>query len=282
MIGPAARNSLSAVARGVNAVAARPLLALFIPTALICLTCALYFDQPVAEFYRNDAHPAVYPAFKYISKLGDATGYILIAALVVMVARFSTYFDNAARWHGRLSRMADAALFVVLSMAISGAIIHLLKLVVGRLRPKVLFESGVYDFSPFAFDLSMNSFPSGHTQAVWSLAVAMILVYRRYDVVYIAIAAAVGFSRIATYDHFISDVIFSVYIGIVTPILIKERFFDPRDIPVAVSFADAKLDDSAGARPETRGPDESVAEENQDDEAKVVPYASDRRGVPGS
>ena len=68
------------------------------------------------------------------------------------------------------------------------------------------------------------------------MATALILVYPRYDVVYIAVAVLVAFSRVVVGAHYLSDVIFGSYIAVVLTLVLKHRFHDRRGIALRIGF----------------------------------------------
>jgi membrane-associated phospholipid phosphatase len=123
-----------------------------------------------------------------------------------------------------------AALFVIFSVASAGILVNLLKFIIGRMRPRELLENGLSGFIPFNTDFGMNSFPSGHSQMVWSLTAALFLIFPRLWPVLFSFAAVVAASRFLASVHFVSDVVMGSYIGVVVPFLLKHYVYDRRGI----------------------------------------------------
>ena len=102
-------------------------------------------------------------------------------------------------------------LFVVLAAAsiVSSALLQMVKLV-GRARPEIFV--GPLWFRPGIGE----SFPSGHTLAVFIVAcgVAFFSRSRTASVLVLAAAAAVAATRVLTFRHWPSDVIFSALLGL--------------------------------------------------------------------
>jgi hypothetical protein len=66
---------------------------------------------------------------------------------------------------------------------------------------------------------------------------ALTLIYPRYDAFYFFFAAAVGVLRVLEGAHYVGDVVFGAYVGIVGPLLIKKYLFDARSLPVRIVLA---------------------------------------------
>jgi undecaprenyl-diphosphatase len=171
---------------------------------LISLSYGL-LDRPLSLYSRN-LNPDVIQVFQWITELGKSTWYLIsLAALFV--------FYKFIRRH-RLA--ANAALFIFAAVALSGVMINLIKPLVGRLRPKLLFEAGLYGFDPFRIGYEYNSFPSGHATTVFALAAALTLFFPRWRLPLFGFAVVVGLSRIIVGAHYLSDVMGGACIGVTT------------------------------------------------------------------
>ena len=70
-----------------------------------------------------------------------------------------------------------------------------------------------------------ESFPSGHTQAAFTVAILFLIYFQRYHLIIIGVAMLMGLSRIFMSMHFPSDLIFGAYIGSLIPIVIYKFHF---------------------------------------------------------
>ncbi|MBF0333468.1 MAG: phosphatase PAP2 family protein [Alphaproteobacteria bacterium] len=211
---------------------ARPALASFIAVALFCVVAMVFVDRPLALWLKANLHPHWEGFFKIVTVLGESRMILVPSGAAwlwfQMAANLSLFVEARTRWR----RRANAALFVFLAVAGSGLIVNAAKLVIGRIRPRHLFEDGVYGFQPFNFEFAMNTFPSGHAQSIWAAMIALAIVAPRYDLAWLAIAALVGISRFVTTVHFLSDVAMGTWIGIVFTLWLR-REFERRNRPVA-------------------------------------------------
>lgn len=96
----------------------------------------------------------------------------------------------------------------------------ILKPAVGRMRP--------YDFQKEYFQVIINllieketslSFPSGHTIASFEACTVLLLNSKRMGIPALILAILIAFSRMYLYVHYPTDVIFSVFAGILFGIL---------------------------------------------------------------
>jgi membrane-associated phospholipid phosphatase len=110
-------------------------------------------------------------------------------------------------------------------MATSGIFINAMKFAIGRERPRFLFrEAGTSDFHPFALKIADASFPSGHTQSIWSAMLALSFLFPPLRPVFLVIAATIAFSRIAVGAHYLADVTVSIFIAFAA-VLLWQRWF---------------------------------------------------------
>lgn len=171
-------------------------------------------DEPLALLFKETVSGDFEGFLKIVTELGIAGIWLIpsgILCLFFLLAR-RVAVSPAAR--ERFTRLAWAPGFVFLSMAVSGLIADLLKYLVGRSRPQVLFDQGIATFTPFSHGWAVNSFPSGHAQAIFAAMTALALVFPRYDRAYIALAILVASSRVLTTVHYFSDVVAGAWLGL--------------------------------------------------------------------
>lgn len=116
-------------------------------------------------------------------------------------------------------------LHIISSLLISGVMCHILKYILGVSRPKYFFLSGYDRIDFFNLEHKVNSLPSGHTQAIFSVAILFLIYFRRFYILTFLIATLVAISRIFMSMHFPSDLILGAYIGMFFPLFIFILFF---------------------------------------------------------
>jgi membrane-associated phospholipid phosphatase len=197
--------------------------------ALFCPFSMAVIDRPLALALKAGVGGNIEGFFQTVTNLGRAGLYLVPAALLTLFfwleARGTIHPDGARRWRDRAWRSG----FLVLSMAGSGIVENIVKVCVGRYRPRLLFEKGLYGFHPFDFHWAMNSFPSGHSQAAWAAMSALVVLVPRYDLMWLAIATLVAVSRVVITVHYLSDVVAGAWLGVVGTVLLA-RYLAKRGI----------------------------------------------------
>ncbi len=217
---------LAAAGRAVTALGRRwPLAAAALWCLLAALLSYLLFDRFVALWFKQHLPGSNWEGFfKIVTTLGLGGVWLIPPPPLWLACRWqqarAAYGDEAGRWR----RRADALLYFFLTVALSGLFVDAVKVVVGRYRPRALFEQGLYGFHPFSAHWAINSFPSGHSQTIFAAMMALAVIVPRYNRAWLLLAALVAFSRVATSVHYLSDVIMGSYIGICAALLMHRAF----------------------------------------------------------
>jgi membrane-associated phospholipid phosphatase len=191
---------------------------------LFCALAMLVLDRPLARLLKAHVGGDVEGFFKVVTRLGEAQLYLIPAGILfagMLAASIRAATPEAADLWRRLS---VAPGFMFLTMAVSGLISNAVKFGVGRLRPRYLFEQGLYGFEPFNTAWAMNSFPSGHSQAGFAAMTALVVIFPRYDLLWLLIAALVAVSRVVTTVHFLSDAVAGSFLAIAVTVLLARLF----------------------------------------------------------
>ncbi len=179
-----------------------------------------FIDRPLALLLKSGVTGDWNGFFQTVTNLGRAGFYLVPAALLTLFfwleSQGTIHPDGAARWR----RKAWKTGFLTLSMASSGIVELILKFCIGRYRPRLLFQKGLYGFHPFNFHWAMNSFPSGHSQAIWAAMSALVILAPRYDLAWLAVAVLVAASRVFITVHYLSDVVAGSWLGYVGTVLL--------------------------------------------------------------
>lgn len=165
---------------------------------------------------------------EYVTELGKSTWYFIGLPVVVIAA-----------WLLGRRRFALYALHMLASVAAAGLLATLLKIIFGRYRPGEYFAEGEWGFTFFAVGYDLNSFPSGHSAVIGAVAMTLLLGLPRLWPAWLTLALVVGFTRVLTGSHWLSDVIAGLYLGAVTAYgvrtLLRDRGWYPASRPQAKS-----------------------------------------------
>ncbi|GAB5471806.1 MAG: hypothetical protein Kilf2KO_48360 [Rhodospirillales bacterium] len=182
----------------------------------------LFVDLPLAIYLRESNFILLRDPLNAIGDLGAAEGWVAGAILLYILTLWQRRpGSRLLRRHGApglrawICWVGRYCLLLLASLAVTGAIIHLIKALVGRSRPNVFFSDGVYVFGRVAEGWPMESFPSGHTQVAMTVAAVLALAFPALRTAVFVIAGLIAFSRLVTGAHYLSDVVASTFICLV-------------------------------------------------------------------
>jgi len=207
-----------------------PLGIVLVVTAFICILLGIEVDRDVIIFIKNNSQYFYIDVFRIISNVGDATFWLLLASAGIIFCIYIRSTQYLVPYHRQLKVYLLQLTFVTSTWLLSGVIHHVIKIVLGRYRPRYLFSENWYGINPLNFNIAHNSFPSGHTQTIFAITIGLTLLYPRLGIFLVPLAVSVGISRVVLIAHYPSDVLFGAYLGIATAILVKRHYFDKRNI----------------------------------------------------
>lgn len=150
------------------------------------------------------------------------------------VFRFWTYLGDGIIWAPLfvyvLFFKRDYFISVLAALIICSLLTQFLKRAVfwNDFRPIVVLAGKVRAIPGYHMN-RMHSFPSGHTSTAFTLALLLASIVKKNIWVYVfpLIAFFVGYSRVYLAQHFVTDVLAGIFIGIVSAyfsLLIHEQF----------------------------------------------------------
>ncbi|MGF1660242.1 MAG: phosphatase PAP2 family protein [Rubrimonas sp.] len=212
---------------------------------------AFTFLDPLVLAYFRAADPELVGFWRWATGVGDSGWMMASCAAVGLAAHVAARGPRPvadappARPRRAARALRRRALFALGCVAGLGTLAAILKMTIGRARPKLAETLGAYHFEPLAFDYKLNSLPSGHAATLFALAAALALIAPRWRPVFYGVALWGAVSRTGAGAHYLSDVIAGGALGhYVTRAL--ARAAAARDLPVA--FADAPAEGRAALR----------------------------------
>ena len=145
--------------------------------------------------------------FKYATELGASVPFVVAAGLLFY-------------------KVGDA-LLVLLAQGATALLVYPVKVLVGAPRPSLFFATHYPDVVLHQVDgvtlHAVNSFPSGHTAAAFSLMLCLTLICSRRSwtaPLFLLLAVVAGWSRIYLSQHFAEDVCAGAVVGVVATLLV--------------------------------------------------------------
>src|SRR5256885_11897536 len=154
--------------------------------------------------------------------------YLILFGLAFVVLRWGDNLPPFDPWAARMRAAARIPALLFLAVAVSGILVDLLKVIIGRPRPKLLFSAGNYEFGWIGLSAEHWSFPSGHAATAAALAAALWCLWPQPVLFYVIGAALIAASRVVMGAHYLSDVIMGVFIGVLATRALAVGFAEGR------------------------------------------------------
>src|SRR6202042_3244994 len=164
----------------------------------------LPIDRSLAHFIYDHVSARAHKFLDGITHYAKAGHWLSVAIVALILAALLRHFATL----GDVSAlMINYSLAFIAMLTLGSAVLHVIKLVLGRRRPRDDMEMGLYGFQPFAFNLEYNSFPSGHALTICCVAVIFTCVWPTWWPFFFAIAFGLAVTRALLTVHFLSDVL---------------------------------------------------------------------------
>lgn len=182
--------------------------AILIFGGVLCLAV----DRQAVHFLYDNVHAPLHGALDRITHLAKAAHWLAIAVAIYLGSQAGLALHPEDTGFRLASQFALAFLA---ALAGGSIVLHSLKFLLGRRRPRDEIEMNLYEFMPLSFDLQHNSFPSGHALTIFCVAVVASAAMPSFWPLWFLIATGLGFTRALLTAHFLSDVFIGAGIGMV-------------------------------------------------------------------
>lgn len=189
-------------------------------TVILLLALFLYHfgDIPIAYFFHDKTPTAIREFAELFTDAGDSV-WTLVPSLILWVGLWKIRREDARR-----------AMLMFLSVAGSGLLGIVIKVIACRARPPLLFDKGIYGFAPFTFatDFLHNSFPSGHAATAMSAVTVLAELFPNVRIPLYCLGILVCATRVILGVHYASDILVGGALGWLTTDILYKRFFITR------------------------------------------------------
>lgn len=180
--------------------------------SILCGVAALAIDRALAHFIYDHVSARAHKALDGITHYAKAGHWLAAAVMALIVAAGMRHFRVLEK---EVVLLINYSVAFIASLTIGSAVLHVIKLVLGRRRPRDDMEMGLYGFMPLAFNSNYNSFPSGHALTICCVAVIFTCVWPMAWPIWFGIAAVLAVTRALLTAHFLSDVLIGAGIGLI-------------------------------------------------------------------
>lgn len=180
---------------------------------VVCGLASFAIDRRAAHAFHAAVARPMERVLHATTDWAKGSHWLIAAALAFAAARLVQWRFGP---NPSLETAARASLAFLASLAIASLILHTIKIVLGRRRPRDELELKLYGFRPFAFDMRSDSFPSGHALTIFCVAVILSAAVPGLTVVWFAIATFLALTRALLNSHFLSDVLVGAGTALIT------------------------------------------------------------------
>ena len=173
---------------------------------------ALAIDRRLAHFIYDHVNARAHKALDSITHYAKAAHWLAAAILALIVAACMRKFQLLPE---ESTLLVNYSLAFIASLTLGSAILHVIKLVLGRRRPRDDMEMGLYGFQLMAFNPDYKSVPSGHALTIFCVAVIFTCVWPMWWPVWFGVATLLAGTRALLTAHFLSDVLIGAGIGLI-------------------------------------------------------------------
>lgn len=189
-----------------------------------------YLDTQIALFFSRKDLEKIYYYSREITNIGYSAHYFVIALIGIVFSKFiysrNKYFQQKISQQ-KNHNIYQWSIFAIKTLLILGIPLNIIKAVVGRQRPHASVDFYNLNFDMFSFHSHWHSFPSGHSQVMFTVATLALLIWPNQKLVFITLALIFAWTRISIHQHFLSDVLAGAFIGHVGTLWIY-YFWPPR------------------------------------------------------
>jgi membrane-associated phospholipid phosphatase len=173
---------------------------------------SLLVDVRAAEFFRAHLVGAARRRVRLVTDVAKGAHWLAAAFLIYGGVQLWMAIEGETPG-GR--HASDLALALLVSMVAASAILHSIKLLLGRRRPRDHFEHGLYGLRWLALDTQYDSFPSGHAVTIFCVATIASAALPQFAPAWFAIAAFLALTRALLTSHYLSDVLIGAALGLI-------------------------------------------------------------------
>lgn len=185
---------------------------IWIGLLLLVAGCLAYaIDRRAAHFFHDKVPRRVEFYLHRSTDWAKGAVWLQISSVGLVVGFLVTHYAHGGPGFARLS---STSLAFLVSLAIASIILHSIKIVMGRRRPRDELELGLYGWRIFRFDSRYDSFPSGHSLTIFCVAVVVSGVIPQMAWLWFAIATYLALTRTLLNSHYLSDVCVGAGMGI--------------------------------------------------------------------
>jgi membrane-associated phospholipid phosphatase len=165
----------------------------------------LFLDPIAAGLYGHWPDWIAGPAAE-VTDVGRSWWILTLTTAMILggwIVQRRTTSDMRAR---SIANATSMAFYILFSVGLAALIANIIKRTIGRPRPVMSADHGLFSFNPFTWNFDFESFPSGHATVNGALFMALALLLPRFRWPLLALGLCFALTRVLIGVHFPSDV----------------------------------------------------------------------------
>lgn len=173
--------------------------------SILAIAAYLLLDARAASMNGSWPSWVVEPA-RFLTDLGKSWWIITGTVLIILAGILARQLSSEDRIRRLAAQAIGMASYVLISVSIAGLIANLVKRAIGRPRPELFGDYGLFSFNPFMHNSDYESFPSGHATTDGAFWAALALLYPPLRWPFLLFGLYLALTRVFVGAHFPSDV----------------------------------------------------------------------------
>lgn len=170
---------------------------------LVVGVACFVIDRRAAHFFHDKVHQRWESVIYHTTDWAKGSHWLQIAS-ASLVGAWLLQRVWKANWIS--TRVEQTTLAFLASLAVASVVLHAIKIMLGRRRPRDELELGLYGWRPLQFDSKYDSFPSGHSLTIFCVAAILAGAVPQLGLLWFAIAVYLALTRALLNSHYLSDV----------------------------------------------------------------------------
>jgi len=141
-----------------------------------------------------------------VTDVGASWWVITLATLVVIATWVVRQIAGSVQIRTIAGSALAMAAYVLVSVGLAALIVNIIKRLIGRPRPVMAGDHGLFGFNPLTHNFNFESFPSGHATTNGALFMALALLFPRFRWPLLIAGVCFALTRVLIGVHFPSDV----------------------------------------------------------------------------
>jgi undecaprenyl-diphosphatase len=142
----------------------------------------------------------------HVTDVGRSWWILTLSVAVVLGGWLMQRLSSSDNVRQITAGATSMALYMLFSVGLAALIVNTVKRAIGRPRPVMSAEHGLYGFNPFTWNFDFESFPSGHATVNGALFMSLGLLFPRVRWPLLVLGLCFALTRVFVGAHFPSDV----------------------------------------------------------------------------